>query len=227
MQKFFEKLGYRFKDMKLLTIALTHPSYGSDHHTAHYQRLEFLGDAVLELAISRYLFEKMPQGSEGRMTRVRAALVREESLAEAARALEIGRLIRLSVGEERSGGREKNSILSDVMEAVIAAVYLDGGLEEATALVYRALGAQLKSVSEGSDALDGKSRLQELLQRDGRMPVYEFISMEGPAHAPTFSYRVLVDGVSRGEGSGNSKQAAQQQAARNALIGMGALKGCD
>lgn len=215
-------LGYRFRDAKLVMTALTHPSYGSDYRTQHYQRLEFLGDAVLELAISRYLFEKMPQGSEGRMTRMRAALVREETLAEAARRLEIGRLVRLSIGEERSGGREKNSILADVMESVIAAVYLDGGLEEATQLVYRALQDPLQRVSEGSDALDSKSRLQELLQRDGRMPVYEFISMEGPAHAPTFRYRVLVDGESRGEGSGNSKQAAQQAAAANALNGMGA-----
>ena len=215
-------LGYRFRDAKLVITALTHPSYGSDYRTQHYQRLEFLGDAVLELAISRYLFEKMPQGSEGRMTRMRAALVREETLAEAARRLEIGRLVRLSIGEERSGGREKNSILADVMESIIAAVYLDGGLEEATQLVYRALQEPLQRVSEGSDALDSKSRLQELLQRDGRMPVYEFISMEGPAHAPTFRYRVLVDGASRGEGSGNSKQAAQQAAAANALNGMGA-----
>ena len=222
MEKLFEKLGYRFSDTSLLMTALTHPSYGSDHHTAHYQRLEFLGDAVLELAVSRYLYAKLPKGSEGRMTRIRAALVREETLAEAARRLELGRLIRLSVGEERSGGREKNSILSDVMEAVIAAVYLDGGVEEATQLVYRALKEPLHRVSEGSDALDSKSRLQELLQRDGRMPVYEFVSMEGPAHAPKFSYRVLVDGVSRGEGSGTSKQAAQQAAAANALNGMGA-----
>lgn len=217
MERFYDMLGYRFRDAKLVMTALTHPSYGSDYRTAHYQRLEFLGDAVLELAISRYLFEKMPQGSEGRMTRMRASLVREETLAEAARQLEIGRLVRLSIGEERSGGREKNSILADVMESVIAAVYLDGGLEEATQLVYRALDAQLRRVSEGSDALDSKSRLQELLQRDGRMPVYEYISMEGPAHAPTFRYRVLVDGVSRGEGSGNSKQAAQQAAASAAL----------
>ena len=217
MEKFYEKLGYRFYDANLVITALTHPSYGSDYRTQHYQRLEFLGDAVLELAISRYLFEKMPQGSEGRMTRMRAALVREETLAEAARKLGIGRLVRLSIGEERSGGREKNSILADVMESIIAAVYLDGGLEEATQLVYRALNDQLLRVSEGSDALDGKSRLQELLQRDGRMPVYEFVSMEGPAHAPTFTYRVLLDGVSRGEGSGNSKQAAQQAAAACAL----------
>ncbi|MDO4355130.1 MAG: ribonuclease III [Clostridia bacterium] len=217
MEKFFRNLGYSFHDMKLLNTALTHPSYGSDHHTNHYQRMEFLGDAVLELAVSRYLYQELPHVAEGKLTRIRAALVREETLADAARRLDIGRLIRLSVGEERSGGREKNSILSDVMEAVIAAVYLDGGLEAATALVYRALEEPLHRVSERSDALDDKSRLQEILQRDGRMPTYEFISMDGPAHAPTFRYRVLVDGRDMGEGRGNSKQAAQQAAAASAL----------
>ena len=222
MEKFLQNLGYTFHNAQLLTTALTHPSYGSDHHTSHYQRMEFLGDAVLELAISRYLYEELPHVAEGRLTRIRAALVREETLAEAARRLEIGRLIRLSVGEERSGGREKNSILSDVMEAVIAAVYLDGGLEQATALVYRALAEPLRRVSERSDALDDKSRLQEVLQRMGRMPTYEFISMEGPAHAPTFRYRVLLDGQVLGEGVGNSKQAAQQAAAASALRDMDA-----
>lgn len=222
MEKFLQNLGYTFHNAQLLTTALTHPSYGSDHHTSHYQRMEFLGDAVLELAISRYLYEELPHVAEGRLTRIRAALVREETLAEAARRLDIGRLIRLSVGEERSGGREKNSILSDVMEAVIAAVYLDGGLEEATALVYRALAEPLRRVSERSDALDDKSRLQEVLQRMGRMPTYEFISMEGPAHAPTFRYRVLQDGQVLGEGVGNSKQAAQQAAAASALRDMDA-----
>lgn len=222
MEKFLQNLGYTFHNAQLLTTALTHPSYGSDHHTSHYQRMEFLGDAVLELAISRYLYEELPHVAEGRLTRIRAALVREETLAEAARRLDMGRLIRLSVGEERSGGREKNSILSDVMEAVIAAVYLDGGLEEATALVYRALAEPLRRVSERSDALDDKSRLQEVLQRMGRMPTYEFISMEGPAHAPTFRYRVLLDGQVLGEGVGNSKQAAQQAAAASALRDMDA-----
>lgn len=222
MEKFLQNLGYTFRNTQLLTTALTHPSYGSDHHTSHYQRMEFLGDAVLELAVSRYLYEELPHVAEGRLTRIRAALVREETLAEAARRLEIGRLIRLSVGEERSGGREKNSILSDVMEAVIAAVYLDGGLEQATALVYRALAEPLRRVSERSDALDDKSRLQEVLQRMGRMPTYEFISMEGPAHAPTFRYRVLLDGQVLGEGVGNSKQAAQQAAAASALRDMDA-----
>lgn len=222
MEAFMKQLGYTFSDQTLLLTALTHPSYGSDHHTAHYQRMEFLGDAVLELAVSRYLFRELPHVAEGRLTRIRAALVREETLADAARKLGIGRLIRLSVGEERSGGRDKSSILSDVMEAVIAAVYLDGGVEEATALVYRALSEPLQALSEGSDALDNKSRLQEILQRNGKMPVYEFLSMEGPAHAPKFCYRVTVDGEDMGTGTGSSKQSAQQAAAANALKRMGA-----
>ena len=166
--------------------------------------------------------KEMPQGSEGRMTRVRAALVREESLAEAARALEIGRLIRLSVGEERSGGRNKPSILSDVMEAVFAAVYLDGGFDCAVRVVRDALKDELRPETL-ADHLDAKSRLQELLQREGGMPNYEYLSMEGPPHAPVFYYRVC-DGVRvLGEGSGSSKQNAQQAAARDALKRMGAL----
>ena len=128
MEKLCESLGYSFNDRRLLVTALTHPSYGGDHHVPHYQRLEFLGDAVLELTMSEYLFEKLPEVDEGKLTRIRAAIVREETLARAAKRISLGGMIRLSVGEERTGGREKASILSDVMEAVFAAVYLDGGL---------------------------------------------------------------------------------------------------
>ena len=216
MEKFLQNLGYTFHNAQLLTTALTHPSYGSDHHTSHYQRMEFLGDAVLELAISRYLYEELPHVAEGRLTRIRAALVREETLAEAARRLDIGRLIRLSVGEERSGGRRKPSILCDVVEAVLAAVYLDGGFDEAVRIIALVLKDELRP-EVLKDHLDAKSRLQELMQREGAMPVYEFVSVEGPPHAPVFSYRVL-DGVQElGAGVGTSKQNAQQAAARDAL----------
>lgn len=216
MKALCEKLNYTFKDTKLLETALTHPSYGGDHHVPHYQRLEFLGDAVLELAISRYLYFEFPEIDEGKLTRIRAGLVREETLCRAARRLELGRYIRLSVGEDRSGGRQKPSILCDVMEAVLAAVYLDGGFDSAVAVIRTALGDDLHpQVLE--DHLDAKSRLQEILQRDGGMPVYEFISMQGPPHAPQFRYSVTLDGRALGEGGGTSKQNAQQAAARDAL----------
>jgi len=211
-----KKLGYTFSDMKLLETALTHPSFGGDHHVPHYQRLEFLGDAVLELAISRYLYFEFPEVDEGKLTRIRAGLVREETLCRAARRLELGKFIRLSVGEDRSGGRDKPSILCDVMEAVLAAVYLDGGFDCAVDVIRRALGDELHPQML-EDHLDAKSRLQEVLQRDGEMPVYVFISMEGPPHAPVFRYSVTLNGQEIGVGDGTSKQNAQQEAARDAL----------
>lgn len=216
-----DRLGHRFRDRKLLETALTHPSFGGDHHVPHYQRLEFLGDAVLELAVSRYLYFELPEVDEGKLTRIRAALVREESLNRAARRIGLGEFIRLSVGEERSGGREKPSILSDVMEAVLAAVYLDAGFDEAVRIIGMVLGEELRP-EVLKDHLDAKSRLQELMQREGRMPSYDYLSMEGPPHAPVFSYRVMDGEQELGRGSGTSKQNAQQAAARDALKRMGA-----
>ena len=221
MQVLEERLGHAFQDRKLLETALTHPSFGGDHHVPHYQRLEFLGDAVLELAVSRYLYFELPEVDEGKLTRIRAALVREESLNRAARRIGLGEFIRLSVGEERSGGREKPSILSDVMEAVLAAVYLDAGFDEAVRIIGMVLGEELRP-EVLKDHLDAKSRLQELLQRDGRMPSYDYLSMEGPPHAPVFAYRVMDGEQELGRGSGTSKQNAQQAAARDALKRMGA-----
>ena len=221
MQVLEERLGHVFQNRKLLETALTHPSFGGDHHVPHYQRLEFLGDAVLELAVSRYLYFELPEVDEGKLTRIRAALVREESLNRAARRIGLGDFIRLSVGEERSGGREKPSILSDVMEAVLAAVYLDAGFDEAVRIIGMVLGEELRP-EVLKDHLDAKSRLQELMQREGRMPSYDYLSMEGPPHAPVFSYRVMDGEQELGRGSGTSKQNAQQAAARDALKRMGA-----
>ena len=221
MQVLEERLGHVFQNRKLLETALTHPSFGGDHHVPHYQRLEFLGDAVLELAVSRYLYFELPEVDEGKLTRIRAALVREESLNRAARRIGLGEFIRLSVGEERSGGREKPSILSDVMEAVLAAVYLDAGFDEAVRIIGMVLGEELRP-EVLKDHLDAKSRLQELMQRDGRMPSYDYLSMEGPPHAPVFAYRVMDGEQELGRGSGTSKKNAQQAAARDALKRMGA-----
>ena len=215
------RLGYRFENPKLLETALTHPSFGGDHHVPHYQRLEFLGDAVLELAISRHLFFELPEVDEGKLTRIRAYIVREETLCRAAQRLGLGDHIRLSVGEERSGGRKKPSILCDVLESVLAAVYLDGGFDQAVRIIALALEEELRP-EVLQDHLDAKSRLQELLQRDGLMPSYEFVSMEGPPHAPVFTYRVLKGEQELGFGQGTSKQNAQQAAARDALKRMGA-----
>ena len=214
-------IGHTFADASLLELALTHPSYALAHKCQDNQRLEFLGDAVLELAVSRYLYFELPEVDEGKLTRIRAALVREESLNRAARRIGLGEFIRLSVGEERSGGREKPSILSDVMEAVLAAVYLDAGFDEAVRIIGMVLGEELRP-EVLKDHLDAKSRLQELMQREGRMPSYDYLSMEGPPHAPVFAYRVMDGEQELGRGSGTSKQNAQQAAARDALKRMGA-----
>jgi ribonuclease-3 len=211
-----ERLHYRFRDKALLLTALTHPSYGGDYHTEHYQRLEFLGDAVLELAVSRYLYLERPQLSEGQLSRLRSSLVREETLSEVARGFDLGPMIRLSIGEERGGGGEKPSILADVMESVIAAVYLDGGMEEASSLVRRALGDRLDD--DDPDELDAKTRLQEVMQAGGgEAPFYELTGVDGPPHLPVFHMRVLVGGAELGHGSGSNKRQAQQYAARAAL----------
>ena len=224
MEKLCEALGYSFRNRELLVTALTHPSYGGDHHVPHYQRLEFLGDAVLELTMSEYLFEKLPEVDEGKLTRIRAAIVREETLARAAKRISLGRYIRLSVGEERTGGRAKASILSDVMEAIFAAVYLDGGFECAKRAILCAMKEELNPETL-QDHLDAKSRLQETMQKDGAMPEYRYVSMEGPAHAPVFHYQVYLGDRLLGKGSGTSKQSAQQEAARDALNRMGAVSG--
>ena len=221
-------LGYHFKDESLLETALTHPSLGGDKHIPHYQRLEFLGDAVLELAVSRYLFSHYPDVQEGKLTFARARLVREETLFAASKKFSLGKFVRLSVGEEHTGGRSKPSILADVMEAIFAAVYLDGGYDEAERLILTALHGAL-SGDPFRDVTDYKSRLQMLTQKNGgKTPTYELVSSSGEAHNPTFTMRVMVDGQVLAEGSGQSKQAAQQQAAHSAYIKLkGSAKGCD
>ena len=218
MEKLCEKLGYRFRDSKLLVTALTHPSYGGDHHVPHYQRLEFLGDAVLELAVSEYLYSELPEVDEGKLTRIRAALVREETLCRAAKRIGLGAFIRLSVGEERSGGRNKPSILCDVMEAVLAAVYLDGGLEEARALIHRVLLQREREEVVEERRRDFKTELQELVQRRSDQVLrYEMVGSSGPDHAKVFEARVTINGQTAGTGTGRSKKEAEQAAARNAL----------
>jgi len=212
-----KRIGYTFRERSYLETALTHPSYGGDHHLPDNQRLEFLGDAVLELAVSRALYETHPKMPEGGLSRLRSALVREETLAAAAKGYELGREIRLSVGEERTGGRSKPSLLADAMEAVIAAVYLDGGIEAAFDLVRRTIDVTHIADEGVYYAMDAKTRLQELLQKDGHVPEYEITSVQGPPHAPVFTASVRVDGRALGEGKGHTKRQAQQAAAAEAV----------
>ena len=210
-------IGYEFKNQALLRQALTHPSYGGDHHVKDYQRLEFLGDAVLELYVSEWLYRAYPDLDEGKLTRMRADLVRESTLSRALGKLGLNEFILLSVGEEKNAGRSKPAILCDVFEAIAGAIYLDGGRREAGRFIQMALGDALREDTSREDHLDYKSRLQSVLQAMGRMPQYEMTGREGPDHAPVFAYVVSAEGIELGRGTGHSKQAAQFDAAQAAL----------
>ena len=206
-----ESLNYSFKDASLLKLALTHPSFGSPNN----QRLEFLGDAVLQLCVSTRLYATMTEADEGVMTRRRALLVQERSLYAAAMRMHINEALILGRGEQLSGGSLRRSILADSVESVIGAVYLDGGFDAARQVVARVLDN-----IDPDDWRDFKTELQEYTQGQGHgAPEYEIIAQSGPAHARVFTAVVFVEGKQLGSGEGNTKKNAQQAAAR-AAIGM-------
>ncbi|MBQ6145725.1 MAG: ribonuclease III, partial [Clostridia bacterium] len=200
-------LSYRFHDEGLLRRALTHSSLAVEQHRMgeDNERLEYLGDAVLEHLVSRHLFDTHPEMREGALTRLRSSLVCESALAFAARRLELGKYIRLSRGEEQCGGRDKDSILSDAFEAVLAAVYLDGGLEEADRLVRQHV-LSAENQPQRTSTKDSKTAFQELIHADhkGRAIRYELVNESGPDHKKQFTMRVLVDEEEWGVGSGPS-----------------------
>jgi len=211
-----QAIGYHFNAGNLGELALTHRSYAAEHQLGvSYERLEFLGDAVLQLAVTRYLYDAYPELPEGEMAKVRAAVVNQKSLAVIARGLGIGPAILLGHGEELSGGREKDSILADIMEAVLGALYLDGGYEAAEALI-RAHWIELADDrAESPGRRDYKTRLQEILAQRGEQPRYE-VTAAGPDHAKVFSAVVWVGTEKLGSGTGTSKKRAQQAAAEAA-----------
>lgn len=210
-----QRLDHRFRRPDLLLRALTHRSFGAEHN----ERLEFLGDAVLNLAVSRLLFDRFGGSDEGDMTRVRAHLVREDSLHRLALALHLPEVLRLSEGEARGGGAQRASILADAMEAVIGAVYLDGGDEAAHALVTRLFGEIIASTSVDSWRKDAKTELQEWLQaRRHAVPTYRIVATRGQAHAQTFEVEASVPALERSaRGEGKSRRAAEQEAAQALL----------
>ena len=215
------KLGYVFHRPELLENALYHSSYANEHRGAGIssnERLEFLGDAVLGFVTAEYLYTKHPDMPEGDLTRIRAALVCEESLHEVAQKLELGRYLKLGNGEEAGGGRTRPSILADATEAVIAAVYLDGGLAAASSLIHRVLlDCEREEVVE-ERRRDYKTVLQELVQRKPDQTLrYEMVGASGPDHARVFAFRVLLNGQVAGTGEGRSKKEAEQAAAHCAL----------
>jgi ribonuclease-3 len=210
-----QRLGYRFSQPRLLTRALTHRSFGADHN----ERLEFLGDAVLQAAISALLYERFAGSDEGDLTRVRAHLVREDSLHRTALALGLPDVLRLSEGEARGGGAARPSILADALEAVIAAVFLDGGFEPAQGLVRRLFGELIATTEADRWSKDAKTELQEWLQaRKLPVPAYSIAAVRGQAHAQTFEVECAVPPLGLVErGEGRSRRAAEQEAARHML----------
>lgn len=209
-------LGYEFKSSELADLALTHRSYAAEHNlSVSYERLEFLGDAVLQLAVTRHLYDTYDKLAEGELAKVRAAVVNQKALAVVARQLGIGDHILLGQGEERSGGRDKDSILADVVEALLGAIYLDGGYEPASDLVLQLLVPLIGERAASPGRLDFKTRLQEVLAQRRLQPRY-VISESGPDHSKTFTAELWVDGELLGAGEGSSKKRAEQAAARNA-----------
>ena len=210
-------LKYHFSKEELLIRALTHTSYANEHRRQgciHNERLEYLGDAVLELVSSEYLYSVYPEKTEGELSKLRASMVCEPSLAKCARELGIPGCLRLGRGEAMMGGREKDSIISDALEAIIGAVYLDGGFEAAKKLVLMAVLTKLAPEDLFTDA---KTRLQEVLQEKGRNVEYVILKESGPDHDKHFLVAACLDGEVLSEGEGRTKKAAAQQAALMAL----------
>lgn len=219
MAELEQVIGYAFADRRLLRQAMTHSSCANElkiNKCEDYERLEFLGDAVLELTSSDYIFRANPDMPEGKMTKLRSSIVCEPALAYCARELGLDRFIMLGRGEEATGGRARDSIVSDVMEAVIGAVYLDGGQEKAGEFIRKYI---LSDLEHKKLFYDAKTILQEEVQKTGRGTLsYELIREEGPEHDKTFCVEALIDGVRMGGGSGHSKKAAEQKAAYEALL---------
>jgi len=217
-------LGYRLQALALLEEALTHSSHVNEQKTAsvqHNERLEFLGDAVLSLVMSEYLASALPQSSEGTLSKLKAQLVSEASLALVARRLELGEHLKLGRGEDRSKGREKDSLLADALEAVLAAVHLDGGFEASRMVTRRIFAEELTHIAaqqEQPGARDYKTQLQEWCQkRHDTLPRYATVRESGPDHQKLFEVELSIQGEVVGMGSGRSKKEAEQQAAKQAL----------
>lgn len=218
-QEEFEKIiGYTFQNETLLRQALTHSSYANERHrkSEDNERLEFLGDAVLELVSSEFLFLNYPKLSEGDLTKLRASLVCEPTLAACTAQMQLGDFVRLGRGEEQTGGRRRKSILSDALEAVIGAIYLDGGFTNAKEFILKFI---LTDIEHKKLFYDSKTILQERVQaKEGSNLKYSLLEESGPDHAKLFKVEVLVDGKAMGTGSGPTKKAAEQEAAYQALL---------
>ncbi len=214
-----KKIGYSFRDKRLLRQALTHSSFANEQKINKYddyERLEFLGDAVLELISSDFIFRENPQMPEGQLTKRRSSIVCEPALAFCAREISLEQYILLGKGEEGTGGRGRDSIISDVMEAVIGAIYLDSGIDEARKFIHRFI---LSDLEHKQLFYDAKTILQEVTQKENAGALrYELIREEGPEHSKIFVVEARIGDVRVGSGSGHSKKAAEQKAAYEALL---------
>ena len=209
-----------FSDETLLETAFTHTSYANEHRLlkiSHNERLEFLGDAVLQLIISEYLYTKYPKRPEGDLSKLRSMIVREESLAGFARDCQFDHFIKLGRGEEKSGGRNRDTILGDLFEAFLGALLLDKGVEAVKSFLYQVMIPKVEA-GDFERVTDYKTKLQELLQINGDVEIaYQVVSETGPAHAKNFEVAVLINGRKSGQGQGRSKKLAEQEAAKNAF----------
>ncbi len=218
-----EKLGYHFQNIHLLNESLTHSSYANENkkkNIKYNERLEFLGDAVLSIVISDYLYNHLSTLQEGELTKIRASIVCEPSLAKCSIAMDIGKYLLLGKGEELTGGRKRISILADAFEAIIGAIYLDGGLEKVREFILKSLKTTIDDAIQGRVFKDYKTNLQEIIQSENTEKlVYEVINEEGPDHNKTFYVHVKIGSQIVGKGSGKSKKEAEQNAAKEALKG--------
>ena len=218
LNKLLNDLNIPYHNIDIYREALTHPSFSNEKNgRRNYERLEFLGDAVLQYYVSRFIFEKYPHKSEGELTTLRSKLVRDESLARFSRELNLGPYIYLGAGEEHSGGRDRNSVLADIFEAFIGAISQDCGTEYVLKILEKTIFKHVEDI-DCEDIIDFKTKLQELIQADQRKTVtYELLSSTGPANAPLFEVAVMMDDMKLGVGKGSSKKRAEQQAAKDAL----------
>ncbi|MDD6484697.1 MAG: ribonuclease III [Clostridiales bacterium] len=218
MTEIENNIGYKFKNVQYLENALTHSSYANENRRSSNERLEFLGDAVLSIIISDYIFNRMSNTNEGDLSKLRASLVCEQSLYKVAKRVSLEKFILLGKGEEQTGGRERPSIVSDAFEAVLAAIYLDGGIEKARAWVLKLMKGDVEDAIKGKCIHDYKTALQEKVQRKkGAKVEYELVKEVGEDHNKTFTIQVKVKGKAVGTGEGRNKKEAAQNAAKAAL----------
>ncbi len=220
-------LDYKFKDVQILKNALTHSSYVNERSKLqNNERLEFLGDAVLELIVSFYLYKNHAQSSEGDLTKLRAKIVCTESLAMVSDALNLGKFVFMGKGEENTGGRTRKSILANSFEALIGAIYIDGGLQEAERFILSKLKDNINNAIKGKLIFDYKTKIQEYIQQDATNEIeYVVDSEEGPEHDKVFYINLFMNGKVIGTGTGSSKKEAEQQAAYNGLTQLGKMNG--